>query len=805
MKNKLSTSLWVLILTLFGTMPLFAQNNVHQGSPSSFMFIPGGNIASNSWVQAKYNTSGYQAPNSVGVEGTVATTFDGSGNHSHAFVKRNTNGSSQTECTTCYPSPSYNQFRPILAPKWDGSPGYEDTVIQLGCRQSYGDHSHSMSYTFVPDTVNPVLLLQYMLAAENKLSGGHDFSGNPYIDIRVTNANTGQLLNLGYYPNDYYTNFVQTSTGSTAFNFNATVNGNFGPHGVWNPDDYSDNPNYQGNTSWPYSRYFFIAPGSGGSSPRRLEMTPCWAEMNDPSSVMRPEFCPRGSSHCTSEISSDAPTVVHYRWNVVAFNLTEQARQGIPVKLSLEQYGCTYTAHWAELYYTAKMVPGDVKADACNSDTAITLEVPWGFKSYLWCHGLDEDSIRYPHTDANGNMSEGQTLVLNRNNEAIWPYYCCLMESYTGVPFVYKAYFKIYDLQSHVKVEQINNHDCSITFEFSDTSMTNKLTPKVLNGEPAGGYDTTKLYNPQGGDAQIIRTWLYKTPSGDVHEFPQHTHDSTFTMTFTPTELQNYAYVGIFIQNAARTCCSTDTGWIRLDPDTSYLQEGTGRDTIITCEERVVYDPATFGDFYTWTSPGTRTVTYTGASWNGCDSLVKVTYIMQQPKVNAVIPSVEYCDEFSTTLSVDATVVPDAYRWSYYYQSDTTFEEGVDNTTPTITVTRPGTYSVTITDQSGCVASGEVTIDPCEPFINLPSAITPSRPDGLNDCIEVVQRSLLESLEFSVYTRTGELIYYTKDKDFCWDGRINGELYTNVTYVYVLRVKDYNGKSSMFKGTLLVL
>ena len=805
MKNKLLTFLWVLILTSFGTMPLFAQNNVHQGSPTSFMFIPGGNIASNSWVQAKYNTNGYQAPSSIGVEGTVATTFDGSGNHSHAFIKRNPNGSSQTECTTCYPSPSYNQFRPILAPKWDGSPGYEDTVIQLGCRQSYGDHSHSMSYTFVPDTVNPVLLLQYMLAAENKLSGGHDFSGNPYIDIRVTNANTGQLLNLGYYPNDYYTNFVQTSTGSNAFDFNATVNGNFGPHGVWNPDDYSDNPNYQGNTSWPYSRYFFIAPGSGGSSPRRLEMTPCWAEMKDYSSVMRPEFCPRGNANCTSDISSDAPTVVHYRWNVVAFNLTEQARQGIPVKLSLEQYGCTYTAHWAELYYTAKMVPGDVKADACNSDTAITLEVPWGFKSYLWCHGLDEDSIRYPHTDANGNMSEGQTLMLNRNNESIWPYYCCLMESYTGVPFVYKAYFKIYDLQSNVRAEQINNEDCSITYEFTDLSITNKLTPKVQNGEPAGGYDTTKLYNPQGAPQQIIRTWLYKTPTGDVYEFPQHTHDSTFTKTFTAAELQDYAYVGIFIQNASQTCSSTDTGWIPLMPDTSYLQGGTGRDTIITCEERVVYDPGTFGDFYTWTSPGTRTVTYTGASWNGCDSLVKVTYIMQQPKVNAVIPSVEYCDEFSTTLSVDATVVPDAYRWSYYYQSDTTFEEGVDNTTPTITVTRPGTYSVTITDQSGCVASGEVTIDPCEPFINLPSAITPSRPDGLNDCIEVVQRSLLESLEFSVYTRTGELIYYTKDKDFCWDGRINGELYTNVTYVYVLRVKDYNGKSSMFKGTLLVL
>ncbi len=764
------------------------------------MFIPGtgGNIGSNSWVQAKYNTSGYQAPNTNGVEGTVVSTYNGSGNHSHAFITRNPNSTTQTECTTCYPSPSYNQFRPILAPKWDGSPGYEDTVIQMGCRQSYGDHSHSMTYTFVPDTVNPVLLLQYMLAAENKMSGGHDFSGNPFIDIRVTNAN-GQLLNLGYYPNDYYTNFVQTSTGSNAFDFTANVNGNFGPHGPWTLD-YNNNPNYQANTSWPYSRYFFIAPGSGGTSPRRLEMTPCWAEMRDYSSVMRPEFCPRGSAGCTSDISSDAPTVVHYRWNVVAFNLTEQARQGIPVKLSLEQYGCTYTAHWAELYYTVKMVPGDVKADACNADTAITLEVPWGFKSYVWCHGLDEDSVRYPHVDAYGNFSEGQTLVLNRNSEAIWPYYCCLMESYTGVPFVYKAYFKIFDLQSRVSKYQINNGDCSITYHIADSSIANKLTPTVQNGEPTGGYDTTKL-----SGSQYVRTWLYKTPAGVVHAFPQNTHDSVFVKTFTAAELNEYAYIGIYIENAEGTCSTIDTGWVPLMPDTTYLEEGVGVDTIVTCEERVVYDPATFGDLYTWTSPGTRTVTYPGATVYGCDSLVKVTYIMQQPKVNQVIPSVEYCDEFSTTLSVEATVEPESYLWSYFYQSDTTFEEGVDNTAATITVTRPGTYSVTITDRSGCTASGEVTIDPCEPFINLPNTITPSRPDGLNDCIEVTQRSLLESLEFAVYTRTGELVYYTKDKDFCWDGTVNGKLYTNVTYVYVLRVKDYNGKASMFKGTVLVL
>ena len=786
MRNWLSTSLWFLALALFGVIPLFAQNNVHQGSPTSFMYLQG-----QSWVEPRYGTGtgssgGTTAPNS-GVQG-LTTTTDGSGQHSHAFVTRLPNGGSGTDCAACYVSGNNNYHLNVLAPSWDGSGGFVDTVIQIGDRYTStgcgGNRCQELIYTFVPDTVNPVLLLNYMNVLQNVVNSSHHFQGNPRIEISVTNA-SGALLPLGYYPNDYYTGYQQTSSSPFAYTVNRPINGNFGPHGPWTLD-YNDNPNYQGNTAWPYAKYVFAAPGSGGSA--YSEMTPSWVDFSY-------YTCPAGTG-----CQSSSYEVVSYPYTVVAFNLMEQARLGQTVKLKIYKRGCLPSAHWAEMYFTAKMVPGDVKADACNADTAITLEVPWGFKSYVWCHGLDEDSVRYPHVDAFGNFSEGQTLVLNRNSEAIWPYYCCLMESWTGVPFVYKAYFKIFDLQSRVSRYQINNGDCSITFHIADSSIANKLTPTVQNGEPTGGYDTTKL-----SGSQYVRTWLYKTPAGVVRAFPQNTHDSVFVKTFTAAELNEYAYIGLYIENAEGTCNTVDTGWVPLLPDTTYLLEGEGVDTIVTCEDRVVYDPATFGDLYTWTSPGTRTVTYPGATVYGCDSLVKVTYIMQQPKVNQVIPSVEYCDEFSTTLSVEATVDPETYLWSYFYQSDTTFEEGVDNTAATITVTRPGTYSVTITDRSGCTASGEVTIDPCEPFINLPNTITPSRPDGLNDCIEVTQRSLLESLEFAVYTRTGELVYYTKDKDFCWDGRVNGELYTNVTYVYVLRVKDYNGKSSMFKGTVLVL
>ena len=784
MINRLSSSFSLVLLFLSAAFSLSAQNNVHQGSPSSFMYLQG-----QPWVEARYGTtSGGTTTTNSGVN-QLTTTTDGSGNHSHAFVVRLPNGQSGTDCAACYGFGSnYNNHVNVMAPAWDGLGGYVDTVIQIGDRFTTigGNRCQELIYTFIPDTMNPVLLLNYMNVLQNVVNSSHHFQGNPRIEISVTNA-SGGLLPLGYYPNDYYTGYQQTSgtSGPFAYTVNRPINGNFGPHGPWT-SDYNDNPNFQANTNWPYAKYVFAAPGSGGSA--YAEMTPSWVDF---------EYftCPSqyASSSCQSGASYE---VVSYPYTIVAFNLTEQARQHQTVKLKIYKRGCTPAAHWAEMYFTAKMVPGKVEADVCNCDDTINFEVPWGFKSYQWCYGLNENSPRY----LLDNQTQRLRILRNDPNTTVWPYYCCVMESWTGVPFIYKAKLQIYDMVPHFDIEQVNNHDCSLTFEFTDNSMANMYVPSVgADNQPTGQYDTTHL-------ADWHRTWLYKDANGVVHEFGgANSHSRTFSITMSAGQADQYRQIGLSISDIHDKCFSVDTAWTDFGYDDSYLDSVVVMDTIITCEEKIVYDAATFGDQYTWTTPGTRLVRYQDAAWNGCDSLVKVTYIIQKPHINQLLYTDEYCDEFSTTLYADANMVPAHYRWRYQYHSDTTFEDTVDPTADRITITKPGTYILTISDTSGCEATAEITIDPCKPFVNLPNAITPSKPDGLNDCIEVIQRDLLESLEFTVYTRTGELVYRTTDKNFCWDGTVDGKLYTNVTYVYVLKTVDYNGQASMFKGSILVL
>ena len=102
-------------------------------------------------------------------------------------------------------------------------------------------------------------------------------------------------------------------------------------------------------------------------------------------------------------------------------------------------------------------------------------------------------------------------------------------------------------------------------------------------------------------------------------------------------------------------------------------------------------------------------------------------------------------------------------------------------------------------------AEASVEIPACTPFVNLPTAITPSDYNGLNDVLTLPQKNLIQSIEFTIYNRNGEMVYYTTNKDFEWDGRVNGKLYVNTVYNYLLKVVDYNGYATMFRGSITVL
>jgi gliding motility-associated-like protein len=248
----------------------------------------------------------------------------------------------------------------------------------------------------------------------------------------------------------------------------------------------------------------------------------------------------------------------------------------------------------------------------------------------------------------------------------------------------------------------------------------------------------------------------------------------------------------IIIQDSARICVDTIEKVIHLNM--AAIDNSSAVDTVYTCEEKLpyVYDSQYFGETQTWSTEGTRRVNYEALAWNGCDSLVDVTLIVRKPKVEIAF-DLDYCDAFTTTLSAESDDDIAQYKWS------------TGETTPTITITSPGTYSVEIQNEDGCSANNTITIPACKPFLNLPNTITPSNLDGMNDYFYIPQRSLIQELEFTVFNRNGEVVYHTTNKDFEWNGSVNGKLMVGSTFSYTLRITDYEGVSSTHKGSITVL
>ena len=629
---------------------------------------------------------------------------------------------------------------------WDGDINTTDdaidTVIQIGGPNTQGTHSQTIEYWFKPDTNQSVLLVMFAFAQEKSC---HAVFQNPHFYIELMDENYN-LLNLGYYSN---------------------LNGQ--------PMSNPNNPNY-----WPYSQ-FLVVPIPECTTYAHIphcRATPSTYDyygVNALNNVFQIHTCPRAQYANLVPKANSGVDCEWFQYTPLAFNLKDQAHNHQTVIFRVKAYACQASYHWAYGYFAAKMIEGDIKVDACGEDDVV-LTVPYGFQpsSYQWYAGADSASASYK-----GQYEGLRTVTLSRTDGTrIYPYYRCEMLSMTGVPFYYEANLKFFDLTPYFGYEQIKEN-CAYKVNFSDSSEIRLRAPAAV----AGGDEDTIYQN-----TEFIQWFnIVQNASGgyDTVLFAENTTHPQYTYGGPGDHL-----VMISIWDHDHTCSVDTTLTIHLDE----LNGSTGVDTIFTCEENlpIIYDQATFGDLYTWHESGTRTVIYQGGTWNGCDSIVEVNLTVQKPKVEIAVGA-DYCDNFSTTLTAVSNVDVETYEWS------------TDANTPAIEVVEPGDYAVTITDAGGCVAGTSVTIPACTPFVNLPNAITPSDYNGLNDVLTLPQKNLIQSIELTILNRNGEVVFYTTSKDFEWDGRVNGKLYVNAVYNYILKVVDYNDYATMFKGSITVL
>ena len=117
--------------------------------------------------------------------------------------------------------------------------------------------------------------------------------------------------------------------------------------------------------------------------------------------------------------------------------------------------------------------------------------------------------------------------------------------------------------------------------------------------------------------------------------------------------------------------------------------------------------------------------------------------------------------------------------------------------------------SITYQSGYGCdsIIHVSIQIAVADIAIYLPNAITPSKSDGLNDVFSLPEKiqNQIADFEIVIFNRWGEMVFYSTDKGFQWNGEYKGKTFYDNVYQYVIHYSNSYGKMFTAKGTITVL
>ncbi|PSJ71927.1 hypothetical protein C7N43_36825 [Sphingobacteriales bacterium UPWRP_1] len=248
---------------------------------------------------------------------------------------------------------------------------------------------------------------------------------------------------------------------------------------------------------------------------------------------------------------------------------------------------------------------------------------------------------------------------------------------------------------------------------------------------------------------------------------------------------------------------ATDTATVSITPVATSV---TLPDVSICPGETATLTPSGGGSFsgYVWSNGATSaqiTVSNTGQysvtvseTVNGCEVTVSDTATVIAFSAPEPVIGGNFSFIAGQSAALQAQQGFAAYLWSN------------GQTTPAITVTSAGQYAVTVTDANGCTgtAFAAVAEQPNYSYI-IPSAFSPNN-DGINDnFMVIVNPELVNSINFYVYNRWGEQVFYSNSLTLPWNGKFKTEDCEIGVYVYFGNISLSNGEAHTFKGNVTLV
>jgi gliding motility-associated-like protein len=169
----------------------------------------------------------------------------------------------------------------------------------------------------------------------------------------------------------------------------------------------------------------------------------------------------------------------------------------------------------------------------------------------------------------------------------------------------------------------------------------------------------------------------------------------------------------------------------------------------------------------------------------------QIAIMVNPPPVLTMGPDVSIAEGASTKLNVSVPGNIVSYQWKPSTGlNDATIKDPVASPSSTTT------YTLVVTDDNNCEASGSLTIMVSgRSKIVVPNAFSPNG-DGINDTWIITNLSIYPGATVDVFNRYGQPVFHSENSSKAWDGTYNGKPLPVGTYYYIIDLKNNEKKTA---------
>ncbi len=196
----------------------------------------------------------------------------------------------------------------------------------------------------------------------------------------------------------------------------------------------------------------------------------------------------------------------------------------------------------------------------------------------------------------------------------------------------------------------------------------------------------------------------------------------------------------------------------------------------------------------------TQTQTYTVRMMDQCEEVRFGDVTINVSEINAEF-EYEYINDYDVVFTNKSSST-DTLKWNDWLVK----EAGIISTaaSPIISLPNGDQYNVdlTVTNNFGCTNVASMLIG-AEYHLYIPTSFTPNK-DGHNETWSIESLGIRE-MKLELYDRWGNVIFATTDKDFEWDGKVEGQRAPMGAYVWRIVLFTDGDEYVKREGTLLLL